>query len=229
MKMGKTTQYFSAYFLDNRLLIQFIVAEFLAAYSQVYYLKQKSHLLSSSPALFDELLPQITQSITTLQGVPHENSRPWSYQWRTGSLTKLKKYCEQLSANSFHQNKIHFQMHKHIYRAWICCLHCFEMVKVSQPPPSPFTSTFKPILASPLHHSLISMNTSLTNASKLLLKALRPFVDDETVLFFLHKRQQELTAIYGPDVFSHFVSPKKIDLLKKFKLNRSRESLIHSL
>lgn len=229
MKIGNSTQHFSAYFLDNRLLIQFIVAEFLTVYSQAYYLRQQSHLLASSPLLFDELLPQLTHSITMLQGIPHENSRPWSCQWRTGSLTKLKKYCEQLSVNSFHQNKVHFQMHKHVYRAWICCLHCFEMVKVSQPPPTPYTSTFRPILATPLHHSLVSMNGSLASASKLLLKALRQFDNDEIVLSFLQKRQHELCAIYGPDVFSNFVSPKKIDLLKKFKLNRAQESLVHSL
>lgn len=223
MKMEKVHQHFNAYFLDNRLLIQFIVVEFLTVYSQVYQLKQKSHLLSASPVLFDELLPQITHSIATLQGIPSENSRPWGSEWKTGALTKLKKYCEQLSVNTFHQNKIHFQMHKNVFRAWICCLHCFEMIKGLQPSVSPFTSTFRPIVVAPLHHALASMNTSLNSVSKLLLKALREFINDEMVVSFLHKRKQELCAIYGPHAIADFIN------LKKININRSSESLVHSL
>jgi hypothetical protein len=223
VKMEKVHQHFNAYFLSNRLLIQFVVSEFLAVYSQVHQLKQKSHLLSASPGLFDELLPQIAHSIATLQGTPCESSRPWGCEWRTGGLTKLKKYCEQLSINTFHQNKIHFQMNKNVFRVWISCLHCFEMIKGLQPAPSPFTSTVRPMIAAPLHHALASMSTSLNSVSKLLLKALREFVDDEMIVLFLHKHKEELCAIYGPHAMADFTSSNKINI------KRTSESLIHSL
>ncbi len=147
----------------------------------------------------------MTLAIAILQGVPHENSRPWASQWRTGSLTKLKKYCEQLSTNTFHQNKTYFQLQKHVYRAWICCLHCFEMLKVSQPSASPFTSTFKPLLPTPLNRTLLSMNGSLANASKLLLKALRQFDDEPTVLAFLSRHRDILVSIYGVDAIEQLI------------------------
>lgn len=228
MELGKPSQYFNAYYHDNRLLIQFVISEFLMTYTCSSHLKHLSTQLSASPALFDEILPQITQDILILLGTPHDNSRPWSSHWRACSLGKLKKYCEQLSSNAFHHNKTFLQMHKNVYRAWICCLHCFEMIKASQPPPSPFTSTFKPILPASLNRALLSLNVSLNTMAKLLLKAISLFAGNENVLLFLSRRQEQLTSIYGAEVISQ-IFVQNPDIIKTNYVNRGFESLVHIL
>lgn len=214
MNIESPRPHFNAYYHDNRLLIQFIVSDFLAAYGHSQHLKVLSDQITAN-SFPEVLLSQIKNTITTLLGTDHHNSRPWGPHWKMGSLTKLKKHCEQLSSNTLHQNKVHRQMQKHAYRAWLCCLQCQEMTGEVQPQASPYTVPLKTSLPTTLARALVSLNTRFMSLSKVLLRALEPFSQDEVIILFLKRHQEQLASIFDSATLTSFVrsSSKKMGVL----------------
>lgn len=216
MKVTQSSPYFNAYYRDNKILIQFVLSEFFAAYTQSYQIMQLAVPTESRIIHLDDPIPKITQSILDLVGSDHNNSRPWTSEWGTGTLFKLKKNTELLSSNAHHQNKTLFKLHKSIYRAWIYSQNCLEMVKCAQSPYSTFNS-----------QPFNSMHLSLNIASKFLLKAVHQYTDNKNVLLFLKRHEDELITIYGKNAVEQLI-PQNLESLQSIDLQSEFNTIFHT-
>jgi hypothetical protein len=124
-----------------------------------------------------------------------DHERSTVSRWTKGPLTKLKDYCEQLSRNDGFQNKKSLKLHHFVHQAWLSALRHLESVhSLKQSLNTPFA-----------HNSLLAtkrtaqhLNTRLNQVAKQLPKVLESYCQDENVLFFLFRKKEILSHIFGP-------------------------------
>lgn len=211
-------QHFNAYYQDNSLLIQFIIAEFVQAYqltNQLKLLVQKH--LEFIPTT-DSAFPSLFQVLGQLVG----GLSPYAYlslsisSWQKGSLTKLKEYCEQFLRNSQDTNKQFIYLHTAVHRAWLSALQNLEFLNNLQP-------TYEQAQKSTFFHlsfkrSFETLQIHFNQVIQRLPRLIQAYWNNENIVLCLLRKKVYLAEIYGPDF-----------LATCFKWPMSSDQLFHSL
>lgn len=218
MQIEGSNQHFNAYYQDNTLLIQFIVAEFIQAYqltTQLKVLVQK-HLDSipttntAFPTLF-QVLEQLVGGLFQQEGLSLSIS-----SWYKGSLTKLKEYCDQFLRNSQDTHKQFIYFHTAVHRAWLSAVQNLEFLQSLQP-------TYAQTQKSTFFHlsfkrSFETLQIHFNQVIQRLPRLLQVYWNNENIVLCLLRKKIHLSEIYGSDF-----------LVSCFKWSVSFEQIFHSL
>jgi hypothetical protein len=117
--------HFNAYYENDSLLIQFILAEFLRTQQLASHIQKllqyDIHIVLSSV----EITLSLSHFFGQLVGcVSQKHFSPWV----KGSLTKLKEYSEYFLCNSTYRHKKHMKLHIATQQAWLSALHQLELL-----------------------------------------------------------------------------------------------------
>lgn len=196
-QIQRQNHHFKAYYEDNALLIQLILAEFVQAYrltSQVKILVQEGiDSIQTSTFPFSTLF----QVLGKLIGCLSQQERLSFSFWTKGALTKLKFYCEQLSRNSSYQNQKQVRLHLTVHQAWLTAVHNLELLHALQPTyRQAQKSTFFFLSFKRSFHTL---QKRFNQIIRYLPRIVSPYWNNENVLFYLLCKRNDLSEIYGPD------------------------------
>ncbi|WP_068470217.1 hypothetical protein [Candidatus Protochlamydia phocaeensis] len=187
-------QHFNAYYQDNSLLVQFVVAEFVCTHQLICQIKYLADSCLLSIDLFEDSLHSFFQFFSQLLGQPSRHDPLFISGWTKGPLTKLKDYCEQFSYNQSNLDHLHLTLHSHVHRAWLKAMYYLEFIhslKTCKPSQNPTA------LLSHLRRTINSLHSCLNSMTKQIPRVVNLYVDNENVLFFLLRKQKQLATIYG--------------------------------
>lgn len=211
-------QHFNAYYKDNSLLIQFIIAEFVQTYQLTNQLKALIQKHLNSLPTTDSAFPSLFQVLGQLVGglSPYECLSLSISSWQKGSLTKLKEYCEQFLRNSQDANKQFIYFHTAVHRAWLSALQNLEFLNSLQP-------TYAQAQKSTFFHlsfkrSFETLQIHFNQVVQRLPRLIQAYWNHENIVLCLLRKKIHLTEIYGPDFW-----------VACFKWPLSSDQLSHSL
>lgn len=224
-KFGKTvsvqvkelSQHFNAFYDDNSLLVQFIVAEFILANQLTNQIRHLARLLFQSKYPLEQPVISLCQHFNQLLGIDASKGQHTALHWTCGPLTKLKGYCEQLTVNMQHQQKQSLTLYTHVHQAWLSAVRNYELLTILQQcvDISVSSSTLLTIKRS-LHH----LNQSLNHISKFMFRLLTLHKENENILFFLLRKKEILSQIYGSDFIHKIFKDFPHDELSKRVLQK---------
>lgn len=189
-KKKLSPQYFNPYYSSSQLLFQFVLSEFILAYREIQLIneltKNKTELPEASASLH-----KLAHHITLLAGSTQQHMRMLAWN-DDGFLTKMKNYCALLC----HQHETHelHRMYQESNQAWLLSLRVLDAVRtmlqhplVETPqPPTVFLPTLK------------KLSICLKRFSRLVMRAILPYSQDENVILFILFNKEELDNIYKP-------------------------------
>jgi hypothetical protein len=187
-------QHFNAYYHDNAILIQLIVAEFVTTYHLACEMEHLTHLALQSEQTFKQHVNLMFQHINQILGTAYENDRLPLSRWKKGPLTKLKDYSEQLARNSKHQDHASVALFNQVDRTWLSALYNLELLGIMQPSNEQF-----PLIANWMmfKRGLNQLNRCFVRIAKFLPAVISNHCENENVLFFLLRKKDDLKRIYG--------------------------------
>lgn len=144
---------------------------------------------------------QLKSSISKLVGSSQDYMRIFSWTIEDGILTKLKKNCGFFAQNSLNDDKNTHILHRYANNTWILCLRCLDIIRAIEHDALDVLSRAKPVeyYSNVLFQTLEKMTFSLQRLSRILIRLLMNFKDDENVIFFLLRYKEQLDELYGPD------------------------------
>lgn len=224
-------QHFNAYYQDNSLLIQFILEEFIATQQLTHELL--AHLDSSlNESLSMEVLRDLIKHyLYLLIGTSEKEQGLMVSRWTQGPLLRFKYYCEQFSQNTNYQNKDGLSLQHAIYEVWLQGIHILEFTRALH---SPLNSSQKQLPVK-IKRILSKLRISWKKVVRMIPKLLKIYRTNENVLFFIMRKKESLTTIYGSSFFRQLfkASPKKKDpvshlIQSKYRM-RGFEHLLSSI
>jgi hypothetical protein len=200
-KLNGSNQHFNAYYHNNRLLVQFIISEFILTYRHIQTLEPLETYDSQ------ESLQSLFDSLHALLRSDQDTQRPSSSLWIRGPLVKLKDYAEQFSLNTNHQDKQGLLLYTYVHQTWLTGLHALELTHA--------LLSHKTLVANKLTNSVLlninrilkQLRNRLKTITKQIPRVLAQYRKDETVLFFLLRKKELLLEIYGSDFISKILKP----------------------
>ncbi len=205
---------FSAFYQNNPVLIQFIIEEFIQTHQLIHHTEK---LMSEKFDLYEpeHLFSLLMQTIVELIGHYFNEKRPSLAYWSKGTLSKLKDNCNQLSLNYLHNNKLFSNFHLTAHETWVIATHTYEILN------SVNANHQYPLL--PLKRSFLLLHLKFNRMKRILPKILFEFIQNENVLYFLLKKIEDLTTIYGYNLIQKgWKGIKKSESLE-LMLNRYKE------
>lgn len=210
-------EFFNSYLLDNNLLIQFLISEFLTA-------KPLLDALSLSILRFLQDKSPSSEAILGLQCQFEKLLGSESHLFaKKGALTKLKNYSEQFSFNASHQNRAGLSLYSCIKQLWLSAFNSLEILSHSLLPTAFTQKVF-------LRKNLTSFIQKLTQMSKLLTRLICLYRNNDKVIFFVLKNKERMAKTYGEDFLEKFfkLTPKKQHLVSgQFTKNFQETGLEH--
>lgn len=195
--------YFSVYHQNNSLLFQFILSEFLITYretlliSNIVKVLKKTSLPINWNADCEQSLCKIKSILKSLGGVSYNQQRLFSWGHDESTLGKLKNTCALFCRNVGKDDKNAATLHRHCHRAWLLCLQSLDLLRSLKG-----DKNEDPSFSFPLLLNLIEkMANALHRFSRLITRLLHDFKEDENVLFFVLRHQEQIDGLFG----SHFV------------------------
>lgn len=176
---------------NTSLLFQFILAEFLTTFAEIKRLDALcngpiKHLNSeTSSSSYEQNMTEIKNSLKKLVGSPQDATRLFPWNLSEGLLAKLKSYYALFSQNSDSEGKELIAMQHYADKAWQACVQARDLISEK-----PFD---KPAFAI----SIDKASASTQRFSKLIMRILHQFIDDENAIFFVLKNHQVLDQLYG--------------------------------
>ncbi len=195
----------SRHLANNSLIVQFLLHElYHAAKTLLRYqsLLSKIHLTPhkkyTKPGR--EHLYEAFDSIALLAGGTNQHMRIFTWNLNEGIIAKLKQYAT-LFANNLDPKDTHaVQLEKHAERAWTDCLECLDQTREQIKLPSK-----EPANLNILVSNATKLHIRIKKISQILAGILPQFRDDETVLYYLLRNQNDLSKLWGnsflPDLF----------------------------
>ncbi|MCH9634159.1 MAG: hypothetical protein S4CHLAM7_09020 [Chlamydiae bacterium] len=193
-------QSLNVYSQSTSLLFQFILFEFITSskkiqdieniYSQLESLLIKHRLQADVDLYLNQLLDFMPFLTGSQMVIANEQTFPWTHQ--KGSLNKLRHYCYLLS-HKFSDKGDVLNMNIAVSKAFHSALQIREVIfslqRQSEDPQR------VPNYVS-LYHLLDKLIDNMRRASRLILRILIQFKDDENVLFFLLQHRTDLDQLY---------------------------------
>ncbi len=210
-------QHFRAYYQDNSVLIQLVIAEFVHAYRLIYDIKNfvDNNLLTAQQ--LDGSVSSLFHSLNQLLGNQSNQEHAAISKWIKGPLTKMKEYCEQFSHN--HElDKSHLNLHSAVYQTWLVAIHNMDLINTFR---LCRTMTKNISFTSHVQRSLKRLLSRFNIVTKQIPRVTNLYWDNENVVYFLMKRKQELIDIYGEEeVNKYFKSFAKQAVLTPHLIRR---------
>lgn len=183
---------------NNSLLIQFILHELSQASTcMAEYLSLINHIQLTPHRKYTkkgrELLEEACSCMTQLAGGSHQSMRIFSWNLTEGVITKLKLYTTYFAGNLDPQDNDAIQLERHTERAWINSLECLDLLREQLSLPSK-----EPADLNNLKKLSNKLNVRVQKLSQSLTRILPQFRDDESVLYYLLRHQEQLTDVWGP-------------------------------
>lgn len=227
-QIQKSDQDFHAYYHDNSVLIQFVLAEFIMTHQLASQIKQCAQATFPSNQNSAEFVSPLFQQLNQLLGTAVNKEKTSASRWTRGPLTKLKNYCEQFTLNSQHRNKRHVALYTYVHQAWLSAIHNVELLSLFQQTLHVPVATS---MFSSIKRALTHLDQRLNNISKQIARILGSYQDNENVLFFILRWKDPLSKIYGADFITHifkcfFQTDQVSQLLIQRYLKRGFEHLL---
>jgi hypothetical protein len=222
-------EHFNPYYKNNPVLIQFVITEFVTTHQLVCQIKRLSIKDLQSTLALEECIQSLFQYVNQLLGSAVNHEHPAISRWTKGPLTKLKNYCEQFSKNTQNQNKCHLDLYNYVHQAWLSAVENLELLNILQEsltipfPQSAFIATKR---------ALNQLDTRLNHIAKQIPRVLSAYKDNENVLFFLLRKKEHLSEIYGSDFISKIFkcfSRKSTQLIVQRYLERGFAHLLPAI
>lgn len=228
------------YSQSTSLLFQFALNEFIASYKKVLDIEElyaqmesaliKERMSADTDLYLEKLLKWIPVLAGSLNVTANEQCAPWTHQ--KGSLNKFRHYCYLLSHNLSDNSDI-LNLNVAASKAFHSTLQVREVVLSLQ-------RQSEDSLALPNYVSLYQLLDriidNMRRASRLILRILLQFKEDENVLLFLLEHQKDLDVLYKTDFVTRIFKkmfPQGIEqvsqLMQQKYLERGFQSLSQSI
>lgn len=167
----------SSFHQNNGLIFQFILVHFCTAMTEVIALE--TALKKQGKGLEE----RVVDSFERLLGEPFKNGH---YPWNSdiGLFFKLKNYCAALAAKSYDKDKEAKHLEKVADQVW----------KISR-------EIQESTLDVKILSKILKLSAAMRRLARQIVQTVPQFRDDENVLYYLIKNQQQLDALFG----NHFV------------------------
>lgn len=189
---GITARHINSYHVNNSLLFQFILSEFIEAFSEVKKLDKLCSRsdaplsLNSAEGIPSELdFEKIKASLKTLVGSTKDYMRIFSWNFSEGVLAKLKTYCSLLLEHSFGSEKDFIAFQHYSEKVWQGCLQAIDALEEV------------PLDRAAMLASIDKASSAMHRFAKQLTRLVLQFRDDENVIFFLFRHHATLDSLYG--------------------------------
>lgn len=182
----------NSYHRDNSLLFQFILAEFLEAYTEI----QKLDSLCSrtpTPLPKDELscrqaeknLHLIQEVLIKLVGPTRDYMRLFSWNFSEGMMSKLRTYCVLFLQNADTDEKELIAIQHYADKAWLNCVQAVDAFHEM------------PVDRHSLFSSLEKSSSAMHRFAKQIARQIHQFKNDENVIFFILRNHKIFDKLYG--------------------------------
>lgn len=193
------------------LLIQFILSEFIKSHTQVVEIHQFSKDCQKIA------LSMVALNIVKLSGSNKCCSGLLSWNQKDGILWRLKNYCKALVDLEGKSDPLISKMESSVNQAFLSALHSLDILQQS--------ASFEEDSMIALQKGLKKIIDQMKRFSKALAFKLQQFSDNENVIFFLLRHQNELDKIYGKQfvfktinkMHSKGIEEATIFILKQYK------------
>jgi len=228
--------HFNSYHHNNGLLFQFILSEFLEAFSEMEQIKTlaekiaKEEKKSLHEGTGRQILIVLYGYTAKLAGSTPNFMRLFSWNLDNGLLAKLRNYCVFFSHNANLQDKESILLQRNANRIWETCLACLDFMQslLNQ------SSKVNVLEQKKVLNLLIEkMMRCMRHFANLLAKIMVNFRDEENVMFFLLRHHQEFDRCYGSQFIAKFFNkmfPKGLiesqQFLSERYTNRGFENLV---
>ncbi len=189
------------YCQSNSLLFQFILAEFLSSFKKVQeienaYDQMESNLIKQRlRGGANSYLTQLLHAIPALTGsqmvIVSEQSVSWAAE--KGSLNKLRHYCYLFTNRSSAEDKDIINMNVCVSKAFHSSLQSREVILSLQREPQ--DSNRVPNYVA-LYQLLDRLIDNMRRVSRLILRIIMQYREDENVLYFLLRHREKFDALY---------------------------------
>lgn len=215
---------FNTYHRNQGLLFQFILSEFLLASQELKIIRPiiDDLKVSSFENHIDLFNHPLKQSITKLSGSSQEYMRIFTWNREDGILAKIRNYCAILSQQTNPEDKQLTGMNRNANKAWLLSLQALDVMwAFHQENTVSISQKQKHSIA--LCRSLSKMCAAIDRFSRLVPTLLKQFRNDENVIFFLIRSQQQFDIAYEPRFVAKIVKkmyPKGLEGAKQFLISR---------
>lgn len=189
----------SSFHQNNGLIFQFILVHFCTAMTEVIALE--TALKKNGKGLEE----RVVDSFERLLGDPFKNGL---YPWNSdiGLFFKLKNYCAALAAKSYDKDKEARNLEKSADQVWRLSREIQE-------------STLSVRSLS----RILKLSAAMRLLARQIVQTVPQFRDDENVLYYLVKNQQQLDSLFGNHfvvTLMDFLFPGGQEETERFLLNR---------
>lgn len=190
---GISARHVNSYHQSNSLIFQFILGEFIEAFTEIQRLDS---LCSRTPTPLppDELSCRQTENnyhlieaaLIKLVGSTKDYMRLFSWNFNEGLVSKLKTYCALFLQNASADEKELIAIHHYAEKIWQGCLQAMDVIHQS------------PTDRNELFSALEKTSSAAQRFSKLLVRLIHQFRDDENVIFYVLRNYKLFDKLYGP-------------------------------
>lgn len=188
---GVVARHVNSYHQSNSLLFQFILLEFIEAYTEIQSLDQLRHRPSPLPQEGsvahqpNPLYDPFSMALIKLTGSPKDHMRLFSWNFSEGLLSKLRSYCTLFLQNVDAHEKELLAIQHYVDKTWQSCMQAIEAIQNSPKD--------RPILLVALDKA----NAAMQRLAKLIARLIPQFRDDENVIFYVLRHHQIFDQLYG--------------------------------
>jgi hypothetical protein len=181
------------------LCFQFILSEFIETFKEVQVIedvyKEMESLLIKRRLLadVDHLLRELLESIIKLAGSAVINEEIFSWNTRKGCLSKLRHYCYPFVNQFENKESTVVNLNICVSKAFHSALQAREVILYLHQEDQ--NAKKMPDYAM-LYQLLDRLIDNINRASRLILRVIIRFREDENVVYFLLRNKEELDAIY---------------------------------
>lgn len=228
LRSKQTLRDVNTYHHNHSLLFQFILSEFIIAYSQLQKMQSSvSHLKETAKrsSLIEQdhqLLETLMTSVSKLAGSSQDYMRIFSWNYDDGVLAKLKNYSAIISQNAVREDKDMAGLHRNANKAWLACLQTLDLLRMLLQQ-SKKATTLDESLHIEFQAAFHKMSAALQRFARTTAQFLKQFKEDENVILFILRHHDQIDALYEPK----FVA-KLFNKMYSKKLAGARQFLINA-
>lgn len=228
---GISARHVNSYHQNNSLLFQFILAEFLEAFTEIQRLDALCCRVPT-PLPSDELscrqaennLHLIQPILTKLVGSTRDYMRLFSWNYSEGLLSKLRTYCALFLQNADTDEKELIAIQHYADKIWQNCLQAVDALNdVPQDRPQLFASLEK-------------SSSAMQRFAKLITRLIHQFRNDENVMFYILRNHKTFDQLYGnryviklfSKIYPKGIKEVQLLLIKKYS-DRGFENMLPSI
>lgn len=228
--MKGQVSHFNAFYIDNSILIQFMIEEFIRSYQLHTDIQSAFQEQLNSPQNLNHSSSTLVQLFNQLVGSTSIQNNSTASSWSKGPLTKFKEYCELFSRNTSHQNNQNITLHLAANHAWLHALYSLELANFCQDNTRHHTSESQIIFLS-LKQGLAELKKKINQIYRFLPRYITPYQNNENVVLCLLRRKELLDKIYATDFINKQLKwSMNISDLKKLLLQRYKDrGFVHLL